>query len=114
MNIYTATYRYGGSDRLDITVKGQDPLGKVFAPTWEMVMGSKNGTLSNESYATAFAIKFGQAFAAGNEAVIAQIKERYKDGLTLVCFCRAGDFCHRYIVAGALEYLGWGQYMGER
>lgn len=33
----TAQYRYSGNDRLDITVKGNDPIGKIFAPTWEMV-----------------------------------------------------------------------------
>lgn len=114
MDIYTSTYRYGGNDRLDITVKGQDPLGRLFAPTWDMVMGYKNGTLSQEGYTKAFAQKFGQAFSPENLPILNAIKEKYHGGLTLVCFCRRGDFCHRLVVAGALELLGWGKYLGER
>jgi len=36
LTVYTAQYRYSGLDRLDITVKGQDPFGRVFAlhGTW--------------------------------------------------------------------------------
>ena len=46
LKFYTAQYRYKGEDRMDITVKGQDPIGKMFAPTWAMVMGLKDGKLS--------------------------------------------------------------------
>jgi hypothetical protein len=41
--LYTARYRYSGNDRLDITVKGKDPIGRIFAPSRKMVMGSKEG-----------------------------------------------------------------------
>jgi len=37
MQLWTAQYRYPGPHRLDITVKGRDPIGKMFAPTWDMV-----------------------------------------------------------------------------
>ena len=43
MQIHTSTIRYAGQDRLDVTVKSGD---QTFAPTWEMVMGYKNGTIS--------------------------------------------------------------------
>ena len=36
--VSTAHYRYSGPDRLDITVKGRSEDGKIFAPTWKMVM----------------------------------------------------------------------------
>ena len=31
--LYTARYRYSGNDRFDITVKGKDPIGRIFAPS---------------------------------------------------------------------------------
>jgi hypothetical protein len=54
MILYTAQYRYAGEDRLDITVKGKDPIGKIFASTWKMVMASKQGKLSWEEYSTQY------------------------------------------------------------
>ena len=45
--VWTAQYQYKGPDRLDITVKTGI---KAFAPTWEMVMKSKQGKLSEEEY----------------------------------------------------------------
>ena len=36
--VYTAQYRYSGLHRLDITVKGKDQVGRVFAPSWDMVI----------------------------------------------------------------------------
>ena len=50
LKIHTAQYRYSSSDRLDITVKGQDPIGRVFAPTWIMVSAYKKGYLKKASY----------------------------------------------------------------
>jgi hypothetical protein len=50
LKLYTAKYRCSGSDRLDIIVKGKDPTGKFFAPTWKMVMGSKEGKISWNEY----------------------------------------------------------------
>ena len=42
-DVYTAWIRYNGPDRLDITVQGKDPVGGVFAPTWDMVRDYKKG-----------------------------------------------------------------------
>jgi hypothetical protein len=50
MKLYTAQYKYSGNDRFDITVKGKDPIGRCFAPTWKMVMGSKDGKTFWDEY----------------------------------------------------------------
>ena len=50
MKLYTVQYRYFGPDRLDITVKGKNPTGKIFAPTWKMVMKTKSGEMTWEEY----------------------------------------------------------------
>ena len=112
MDIYTAQYRYSGADRLDITVKGQDPLGRILAPTWNMVMGVKKGTITEAEYTMAYIPILLNAIR--DENVAKQIKERYKNGLTLVCYCRSGDFCHRLLAARGFSAAGWGTYIKER
>ncbi len=49
-DIWTAQYRYNGPDRLDITVKGNHPVGSVFAPTWSMVRKLTNGQEAQQTY----------------------------------------------------------------
>lgn len=51
VKIYTAQYNYKGGGRLDITVKGKHPIGRVFAPTWNMVMNLKqNPNYTEDNY----------------------------------------------------------------
>ena len=110
MKLYTAQYHYSGNDRLDITVKGQDPTGKIFAPTWKMVMGSKKGKISFDEYREMYRKRMRESYQ--------QHKKIWQDILTrkevtLVCFCKSGTFCHRYLLAEYLSKLG-AEYMGER
>jgi len=107
--IYTAHYRYSGSDRTDITVKGQDPLGKFFAPEWDMVMGVKKGAMSEQEYISRYLNIIRRAPIAAWEW-LCSMEER-----TFVCFCPEQAFCHRNILAnymlstlnGRLRYGGW-------
>lgn len=90
--LYTAQYRYAGLDRTDITVKGHDAYGKYFAPSWSMVFGVKNGTMSEEQYV--------QAYIKILEAVPVHVIDWFlsRPTRTLVCFCAADAFCHRNIL----------------
>ena len=47
MIIRTAQLNYDGPDKLNTTVKSGI---KAFAPTWDMVMGHKQGKISDEEY----------------------------------------------------------------
>ena len=110
LKIYTAQYRYSNSDRTDITIKSG---WKTFAPTWDMVMGLKNGTLTEQEYTEQY-----------RQLMIKSRTEHYhdwwslllRDEVTLVCFCRKGAFCHRVLLAKLLEewYPNLCEYMGER
>ena len=102
--IYTAQYRYSGPGRLDITVKGQDPRGKLLAPTWDMVMGYKNGTLNEEQY-TQMYFELMQIRFSQNPQLWMEIADSTED-IVLVCFCPAGVFCHRHLAAQILHSLG--------
>ena len=106
MEVYTAHYSYIGSDRLDITVKTGK---KTFAPTWEMVMKTKKGLMSQEEYTHKYTELMRISYRENRqewEELLA------RNRVVLVCFCPAGAFCHRALLAEMLEKLG-AKYMGE-
>lgn len=108
MKLWTAQYRYNGVDRFDITVKGKANL--TFAPTWQMVNGHKNGTLADEQYIDLYTERMRWTYK-NNPKTWQELLG--KDEVTLVCFCAAGDFCHRLILKDILVKLG-AEYQGER
>lgn len=113
MDIYTSQSKYTGPDRLDITVKSQDPIGKYFAPTWEMVKKFQDNSISQELYTNAYIGILSNSLAT-NPQIWQQIQNTYyQKRITLVCFCPAGAFCHRVLLAKVLQGLGWGEYKGE-
>lgn len=110
VKLYTAQYRYQGPDRLDVTVKGKDPLGKWFAPTWKLVMASRQGTLAWEEYRRNYRDLMRESFRLHTD-VWNQVLSM--EEVTLVCFCRAGGQCHRYLLADYFSSLG-ADVRGER
>ena len=112
--LYTATYRYPGKDRLDITVKGNCPAGKLYAPTWEMVEGIKKKTLSEEDYTGQYYNMLVQRWQHNGEEMQKLVEMvRFRD-ITLVCFCPANSFCHRYLLVNFLQHNWAVEYGGER
>jgi uncharacterized protein YeaO (DUF488 family) len=107
LKVYTARISYRGEDRLDITVKSGD---KLFAPTWNLVMGYKNGTITEEHYTEGYLALMRLSYKRNREQWQALLA---RDSVTLCCYCKRGDFCHRVILAKILEKLG-AQYMGEK
>lgn len=107
--IYTAHYRYSGQDRVDITVKGQHPYWKHFAPTWNMVMGVKNKTMTETDYINSY-IKILKTVPTHVWDKLLQMEQ-----VTFVCFCNEQAFCHRNIlvnyvlqsVGDSIKYGGW-------
>ena len=110
MKLYTAQYQYSGNDRLDITIKGKDSIGKIFAPTWKMVMGSKEGKISWDEYKGMYKDLMRESYQQ-NRDIWDGILNR--DEVTLVCFCKASTNCHRYLLAEYFSKLG-ADYQGEK
>jgi len=117
--IYTAHYRYNGPDRVDITVKGKDPLWSAFAPSWDMVMGVKNKTMSEAEYIRRYDIILSKVPTVVWKALLEM------DEATFVCFCNEDWFCHRnmlvhYIVSslggvpGRVTYGGWREPLNKK
>jgi hypothetical protein len=112
--LYTAQYRYNGHDRLDITVKGKHPIGRVFAPTWDMVMRYRqdgNTQIYTEAYNRLMMIAWNQHRATWDMLMHMAIHQ----DVTMVCFCPKNNFCHRYLLVNILvKYNSNILYGGER
>ncbi len=108
-HIYTAHYRYSGDNRVDITVKGKHPVWQPFAPTWDMVMGVKNLTLSEEEYIMKY-LGILQKVPINTWNKLLSMEE-----VVFVCFCNEQNFCHRNILTNFIcqtlqnrvVYMGW-------
>lgn len=92
---------------LDVTVKsGNDS----FAPTWDMVMSHKRGELSDDGYTDQYYRRMRQSYIDNREDWQALLEQ---EKVILACYCRAGCFCHRHLLAKMLVQCG-GVLMGER
>ena len=95
---------HAGQRVLNTTIKSGTGLGAVFAPTWKMVMASKQGTLSWQSYIEQYTALMRQRYA-GNPAAF--LEALSSDELIVCCYCRdthaTTKHCHRYILVEILE-----------
>lgn len=106
LKVFTSQIRYSGPDRLDITIKSGE---LTFAPTWDMVMGYKSGKLTEEAYTKAYYSMMRASYRA-NRARWDELLSQPR--VVLVCYCKAGAFCHRTLLANILVKLG-ASYGGE-
>ncbi len=109
MKVWTGRIGYKGRDGLDVTVKSSEE-GRAFAPTWEMVMAHKRGQMSDAEYRNLYWAMMRRSWNQ-NRAAWGELLSR--DEVTLLCYCRAGKFCHRRILAEILQKMG-ADNMGER
>ena len=91
---------------LDITVKSGD---KAFAPTWKMVMGSKQDRITDEEYTRQYTELMRQSYKTNRECWNEVLN---LDEVILACYCKADSFCHRYLLKDMLVKCG-AEYVGE-
>ena len=114
LHIYTGQIgKYKGPDAFDVTVKSGD---RTFAPTWDMVHDSKAGRLSWEDYSERYRELMLNSYRRDQKAWHDILE---KGTITLLCYCRTGENCHRYLLADFLCKLGqktgvWVINEGER
>lgn len=88
-----------GLELTDTTVKSGHP---EFAPSWDMVLQVKQGSLSEADYRQQYIALMKASFhshRASWEALMAQ------EEVVIGCYCKAGTFCHRYILQEMLLWL---------
>lgn len=83
---------------LDTTVKSGDP---VFAPNWDIVSRSKTGTLSNDDYTAIYTDLMRKSYRENYWRWLELLNSPVP--VALGCYCRAGGFCHRYILVEILH-----------
>ena len=101
---------------LDITVKSGIP---AFAPTWDMVLGYKSGTLTESEYTLQYYIQMRHSYMSSDT--------RYRHAwdrmlelplFAVACFCPVGAFCHRHLFVDMIDkvcrqkHIPY-QYLGE-
>lgn len=101
--ISTARVNTDHPAKLDITVKSASTdEGKVLAPTWELVMGHKDGALSDAEYTEQYLTLLRGRYAQHKQVFLNILK---RDEVVLTCYCAEGDFCHRLIAVDVLKKI---------
>lgn len=112
--IWTARFHYAGPDRLDITRRSEDPVGKLFAPPSALLAaflqvrdrGNRVPDAVWKRYAAGYAEHLARVSMDAKALLIG------RQAVTLVCFCKSRQQCHRHLLAAHLEALG-GKLGGE-
>jgi len=91
-----------GTVVLDVTVKSSAGIGRLFAPTWPMVMGTKSGEMPVASYAARYRDVYLAARASGAVRRLFELT-RGCDELMLLCYCAENKFCHRLLLCAWLS-----------
>lgn len=121
--IWTARIDYRGADRLDITVKGRDPLGSLLAPTWSLVAPyiekrrEKRETDADwMAYCEQYVSLLRKRWMTERVRFDDLLARLQCQSVTLVCYCTDVDRCHRSVAARVLQVASdWDyRYLGER
>lgn len=81
---------------MDITVKSGF---KPFAPTWDMLMAFRADEMSEEHYQVRYVELLIERILNNLPYYRQLLIDAQNDGgaIVMACYCKAGDFCHRYI-----------------
>jgi hypothetical protein len=124
--VYTSRVAYSGIDKLNTTVKSGVGLGRILAPTWDLVAGHKlyvaqqqndpqklqrwclkpsTGEpilpLSQAEYTQQYLELLRQRFKADRQPFLDILAQ---ECVTLTCYCD-GPFCHRFLAVDVLEKI---------
>lgn len=84
---------------LDTTVKTGN---KLFAPTWDIVMGIKEGKITEEEYTQRYYQLMRESYKQHKAEWLALFQHKV---VILACYCADGAFCHRHLLANILEKI---------
>lgn len=103
MKVWTAqmakhhSLKRNGIPFIDTTVKSGE---KTFAPEWHMVNEYLAGTKSEEAYTAEFYVMMRKSFECDPVRWESVAK---MDEIALLCYCKAGNFCHRLLLVEIFE-----------
>ena len=85
-----------GQAGVDITVKSAKDYARAFAPTWGMVMNHKNHVITDAQYTVAYRRILDKV---PYKAWVWLAQQGVNGEVTVLCYCRNGQFCHTYLLA---------------
>ena len=85
---------------VDTTVKSGN---HIFAPTWEMVLGHKDGSISDERYTRLYRQRMIQSMNRNTKTWIEFVSDQKPKAIG--CYCRTGTFCHRHLLVKIFEEI---------
>lgn len=80
------------------------PIYKKLVPSWDLINWFKSNTIDSDEY-TSLYLNTLHRNKITPEVIISDLKQ-YGDFVTLLCWERAGIFCHRQVVAKFLMQSG--------
>lgn len=81
-----------GLKLFDTTVKSGEPR---VAPTWQIVLGHKDGSISDDQYTAEYLKILNESYLTNPAWWDALLK---RNDLVLACYCRPDKFCHRHLL----------------
>ena len=88
-----------GATVVDVTAKSARGSAKALAPGWPMVMGYKNGRLTESEYTEQYMEILRKEQRENKERWEKFIRKNDERLVVYLCFCRKGNFCHRLLLA---------------
>ncbi len=85
---------------MDTTVKSGY---SIFAPTWDMVLGHKNGSMDDDTYSRLYRDMLVRSWTENRQKWMDFLQS--DDQFALACYCKAGVFCHRHLLIKFLSQL---------
>jgi len=86
--------------RLDITIK--NAKGHVLAPTWDLVMGLKDGKITWAQYESGYLKLLNERLKTRRSEFVSIVEMARDKDVYLICFCTDERICHRRL---AMEFL---------
>lgn len=103
MIIATARINTTDPDALNITVKSAStPEGRALAPTWKMVMASKQGKITWEQYTEQYLALLRKRYAQDQTPFLNILKRKR---VVLICYCTDWKHCHRFLAMQVLQKI---------
>jgi len=112
MIIYTSYFAQLKKIKNPVSISSSSPVWyngpehKALAPSWWLVKAYKNGVLNVDQYTEEYGR---QLKSLSIEEVIKGIKKLYpkEEEITLLCYEKPSDFCHRHLVARWFNLHGY-------
>jgi hypothetical protein len=110
--LHTASLRYDGDGRLDVSRVGGHAVGVAFAPSREL-FGWSRRQLRTRTWFAEYARRYAAELeASARERAAAWDDVLARERVTVCCYCANPSACHRTLLAAALVARGV-TYLGE-